>query len=71
MADPESENPSLVRQHVEKNRMGDRKLAQKPGVAPRDDGNPEEPQKVKDREPQTKDRKPDKDETYRGRQGSR
>jgi hypothetical protein len=74
MADPDSENPDLVQQHVEKNRKGDRQLAQKPGKIPArarpDDGNPEEPQKVKDREPQVQDRRPDAEETYRqGRQG--
>jgi hypothetical protein len=33
-ADPDSENPDLVKQHVKKNRMGDRKLAEKPGEEP-------------------------------------
>lgn len=54
MPDPHSENPDLVRQHVEKGREGDKDLAKKAGKL----------------EPQVKDRRPDADETYRtGKQG--
>ena len=34
MANPKKVNPDLVRQEVEKGRMGDRELARKPGPAP-------------------------------------
>jgi hypothetical protein len=34
MANPKKVNPDLVRQEVEKGRIGDRDLAQKPGPTP-------------------------------------
>jgi len=34
MANPRKVNPDLVRQEVEKGRIGDRELAKKPGQAP-------------------------------------
>ena len=34
MANPKKVNPDLVRQEVEKGRMGDRELARKPGQTP-------------------------------------
>jgi hypothetical protein len=34
--DPRDVNPDLVRQQREKNSMGDRKLAEKPGRAPKE-----------------------------------
>lgn len=34
MADPQAENPELVDQHIQKNRMGDKELSQKPGKTP-------------------------------------
>jgi hypothetical protein len=33
-ADPKQVNPDLVRQEIEKGRMGDRELAKKPGETP-------------------------------------
>ena len=69
-ADPDSENPDLVKQHVKKNRMGDRELAEKPGDKPPHKGEAEQ------RQPSggqvNRDNRPDKDETYRqGRQGTK
>lgn len=34
MANPKKVNPDLVRQEIEKGRMGDRELAKKPGQTP-------------------------------------
>lgn len=38
MANPDSENPKLVRQHVEKNRKGDDVLQHKPGKPTHQEG---------------------------------
>ena len=76
MSKANRENPDLVRQHVEKGRVGDRELQKKPGRPPpgsadaRDrtpprKGDPEQVENVPGREEHKSSRRPDHDETYR------
>ena len=74
MANPDSENPDLVKQHVEKGRMGDRELQRKagkpPGTPDPDDrtpprqGDPEQVENVPGREQHKPNRRPDDNEPH-------
>lgn len=80
MARPDTENPELVKQHVQKNKMGDQELKRKPGKAPSSEtdqndrtpprkGDPQQVENVPGREEEHR-YGTDPDETYRtGRQG--
>lgn len=76
----DNENPELVKQHIEKNHKGDRKLAERPGQASSKDDKRTVDQEMEDHsltpdslrntEHVNRNRKPDAEEVYRqGRQG--
>ena len=80
MVRSDAENPDLVQQHVEKNRMGDRELKKKPGKQPPQEADPNDRTPPRKGDPQQVENVPgrkeyhphgsDPDETYRtGRQG--
>ncbi|MBK8770042.1 MAG: hypothetical protein IPM06_06385 [Rhizobiales bacterium] len=74
MPNPDSENPDLVKQHVEKGRMGDRELQRKagkpPGTPDPDDrtpprqGDPEQVENVAGREQRKPNRPSDDEKTH-------
>ena len=64
-ADPNQKNPDLVRQHIEKGRMGDRDLAEKPGPKPPRRGSPEVEEPAPQDEQVNRNRRPDAEENYR------